>query len=249
MSQTEEHEQDNTTNMADVTITTKTTITTGAAQHTGQTNILETYHLGWVPRWTAIIGLLSIGVMYALLPDKLIVGPNWLLLVIEVVLLLPVILSWMTGQWLSYTVIRILSLTVLGFATLGLALGIILFIDSLSAIKQPNLLLRSAGLLWTTNIVIFGLWYWEVDGGGPKERHLAHHEAGDFMFPQQVNGNTTLWVPLFFDYLYLAFNTATAFSPTDTYPLTQRAKALMMVESILSLLIVAILVGRVANIF
>jgi hypothetical protein len=187
--------------------------------------------------------------LYALLPEKLIVGPNWLLLAIEIVLLLPVCLSWVTGQWLSYTVIRILSMTVLGFATLGLASGIILFINSLSGVKQPNLLLRSAGLLWATNIVIFGLWYWEIDGGGPKGRHLANHEAVDFMFPQQVNGNTTNWMPLFFDYLYLAFNTATAFSPTDTYPLTQRAKALMMLESILSLLIVAILIGRVANIF
>jgi hypothetical protein len=249
MSQTEEHKQANDTNAENVSITTRTTITTGTTHHTGQTNILETFHLGWVPRWTAILGLLSIGVLYALLPEKLIVGPNWLLLVIELVLLLPVCLSWVTGQWLSYKAIRILSMTVLGLATLGLAIGIFLLITSLSTIKQPTLLLRSAGLLWTTNIVIFGLWYWELDGGGPRERHLAHHEAVDFMFPQQVNGNTTQWMPFFFDYLYLAFNTATAFSPTDTYPLTRRAKALMMLQSSLSLLIVAILIGRVANIF
>ena len=249
MSQTEEQKQTHDTSAENATMNTQTTLPTGTIHHTGQTNILETFHLGWVPRWTSIAGLLSIGILYALLPEKLIVGPNWLLLVIDIVLLLPVCLSWFTGQWLSYKAIRILSMTVLGLATLGLAIAIFLLITTLSAIKQPTLLLRSAGLLWTTNIVIFGLWYWELDGGGPRERHLIHHEAADFMFPQQVGGNTTQWMPYFFDYLYLAFNTATAFSPTDTYPLTRTAKALMMFQSSLSLLIVAILIGRVANIF
>lgn len=225
------------------------TSSTNAAHHKGQTNILEFYHVPWVPKLTAIAGLLAIGVLYAFLPDKLLIGPNWLLLVIEVVLMLPVILSWMTGHWMSYTTSRVLSLTVLGFATLALAISIILLIDTLAAIKQPTLLLRSAGLLWSSNVLIFGLWYWEVDGGGPRERHLANHEAADFMFPQQVNGNTEGWIPFFFDYLFVAFTGATAFSPTDTYPMTRLAKLLMMLESILSLLIVAILIGRVANIF
>lgn len=249
----------NTTNAANMANTINPTSTantanpnatsTNAAHHKGQTNILEFYHILWVPKLTAIAGLLAIGVLYAFLPEKLLIGPKWLLLAIEVVLLLPVILSWITGHWLSYTASRVLSLIVLSLTTLGLAISIILLIDSLASITQPTLLLRSAGLLWSSNVLVFGLWYWEVDGGGPRARHLANHEAADFMFPQQVNGNTEGWVPFFFDYLFVAFTGATAFSPTDTYPLTRLAKLLMMLESLLSMLIVAILVGRVANIF
>ena len=99
------------------------------------------------------------------------------------------------------------------------------------------------------NILVFAFWYWEIDGGGPRRRHEAGHRAADFLFPQQVEGKSGKWAAGFFDYLFVAFTGATAFSPTDTYPLTRRAKALMMVEAILSLTIVVILIGRVANIF
>jgi uncharacterized membrane protein len=97
------------------------------------------------------------------------------------------------------------------------------------------------------NILVFALWYWDTDGGGPRKRHETGHRAADLMFPQQANGES--WTPQFFDYLFLAFTAATAFSPTDTYPLTTKAKLLMMIQSILSLIIVALLVSRVANIF
>lgn len=240
----------NTSSITSATNAEKTGATnTNATRHSGTTNILKFYHVPWVPKLTAIAGLLAIGILYAFLPEKLLIGPNWLLLSIEVVLLLPVVFSWITGHWMPYMATRTLSLIVLGFATLALAISIILLINTLVSITQPGLLLRTAGLLWSCNVLIFGLWYWEVDGGGPRERHLANHEAADFMFPQQVGGNTEGWMPFFFDYLFLAFTGATAFSPTDTYPMTRLAKLLMMLESILSLLIVAILIGRVANIF
>lgn len=217
--------------------------------HPSQTIELEMFHKAWTSRWTAIVGALLIGVLYAFLPDKLRVGPPWLLLVIEVVLVLPIASSWATGKFLSYNFIRTLSLIVLGFAALGLAISLVLLIRTLAGITQAGVLLRSAGLLWASNVLVFGLIYWEVDGGGPRARHMKGHRAADFMFPQQAMNDLDNWIPLFFDYLFVAFTGATAFSPTDTYPLTRRAKALMMLEGILSFLIVAILIGRVANIF
>ncbi len=110
------------------------------------------------------------------------------------------------------------------------------------------ILLRSAALLWGFNILVFALWYWEIDGGGPYKRHLAGHQATDFMFPQQADGNKTGWVSHFFDYLFLAFTGATALSPADTYPLTPLAKALMMMEAVLSMTIIVLLAARAVNI-
>ncbi len=211
------------------TNTTNTTSKPNKIPHRSQTIELEMFHKAWVSRGTAIIGLLLIGVLYAFLPDTLRVGPPWLLVAIEIVLILPVASSWVTNNFLSYNLIRMLSLIVLGIATVGLAISLIQLIRTLPTITRPGDLLR----------------------GGPKARHMNGHRAADFMFPQQATNENEFenWMPLFFDYLFVAFTGATAFSPTDTYPLTRRAKALMMLEGMLSVTIVAILIGRVANIF
>ncbi len=202
---------------------------------------------GRLPKWGLSIGVLLIGVIYYLLPDELTIGPGWVLLVIEIVLLTPLWIFWATGRALSIRITRRTSLLLLGIVTLALAIGVLFLIQDLSAFKSGIKLLRTAGLLWAFNVLVFALWYWDTDGGGPSKRHAAGHKAVDLMFPQQANGQS--WMPDFFDYLFVAFTTATAFSPTDTYPLTQRAKLLMMIESIISLMLVAIVVSRVANIF
>lgn len=204
--------------------------------------------VGIAPKWAVVVGILALGVLYALLPQRLTFGPNWLLLVVEVLLLLPIVLSWMTDLTLSYKAVRSLSLVILGVVTVALACGVILLIITLPGNKQPRDLLRSAGLLWCFNVLAFALWYWEIDGGGPLKRHQAGHQAADFMFPQQVNGNDSGWVPHFLDYLFLAFTGATALSPADTVPLTRMAKALMMVEAVLSLVIIILLAARAVNI-
>lgn len=205
--------------------------------------------IGQAPRLTLSLGILLTGIIYFFLPDELTFGPNWVLLAIELVLILPLWIFWMTGHMLSYRTTRNISFILLGFVTVALAIAVIFLIRDLSSFKSGFKLLSTAGLLWTFNILVFAFWYWETDGGGPRKRHEADHKAIDLMFPQQVDGNSGKWAPSFFDYLFVAFTGATAFSPTDTYPLTRRAKVLMMVEGILSLIIVAILVGRVANIF
>jgi hypothetical protein len=104
--------------------------------------------------------------------------------------------------------------------------------------------------IWLTNVIVFGLWYWDLDRGGPIERRRIHHRQPDFLFPQMVTPGAAPepWCPHFVDYLYVSFTNATAFSPTDTMPLTAWAKLLMMVQSLASLLTVVLVAARAVNI-
>jgi hypothetical protein len=109
-------------------------------------------------------------------------------------------------------------------------------------------LISSGLLLYCFNVLVSALWYWEIDGGGPEHRQHSDRQAADFLFPQQIGGYDGNWAPHFFDYLYLAFTGATAFSPTDTMPLSHRAKFLMMLEAILALIVISFVVSRAINI-
>src|SRR5215831_6812404 len=199
-----------------------------------------------VPSVTALIGILVTGLLYLVLPAHLVIGPNWLLLVVEVVFVVPLAIDFLTSWNLSHAVRRLLVLVPLTVSTLALIVGVVLLIISLPTDTHATNLLRTAALLWAFNILVFALWYWEVHGGGPWKRHLAGHRAADFLFPQQATGEH--WASHFLDYLYLAFTGATALSPADTYPLTRLAKMLMMSEALLSLTIAAILIARAVNI-
>ena len=205
-----------------------------------------------VQRWAAVLGTLSFGVLYLFLSDKLRFGfiPRWLPLAIELVLMLPLLYSLLMHRHLSQRLIRTLGFLLAGVITLALVASIALLLISLPQRQsgQSISLVRDAVILWVSNILVFGLWYWELDGGGPLKRHQANHKAVDFMFPQQVDGDTNGWAPHFIDYVFLAFNTATAFSPTDTPPLSRPAKVLMMIESLISLVIVAGIAARAINI-
>jgi len=170
----------------------------------------------------------------------LLLGPAWLLLAIEAVFLSPVTFTLLTRRGLPYKTLHPLLLMLLGMLTLGLASGIILLIITVVGNKYATILLRATILLWCSNVLIFGLWYWQIDGGGPVRRHQPGSQAADFRFPQQGDGNPTGWIPSFLDYLFMAFTVATALSPTDMFPLTQRAKALTMIEVLLSLLVVVV---------
>jgi uncharacterized membrane protein len=199
-----------------------------------------------VPSVAALIGILMTGLLYFVLPPSVIIGPNWLLLILEAVFVVPLIIDILTAWDLSHKARRTLVLIPLGISTLALVLGVVLLIRTLPTDTHATNLLRSAALLWSLNILVFALWYWELDGGGPWKRHLSGHYAADFLFPQQVNGKR--WAPHFLDYLFVAFTGATALSPADTYPLTKTAKTLMMLEAVLSLTVIGILVARSVNI-
>jgi hypothetical protein len=204
---------------------------------------------GIAPRWTVSIGILLTGVIYLLLDSRLKIGPDWALLAIELALIVPLWIFWVTGHTLSYGTTRLISFVLLGCVTGGLVIAVSFLIHDLTHFKRGFTLLQTAGLLWVFNVLVFALWYWNIDSGGPRKRHEINHRAVDLQFPQQQVGNRGQWAPDFIDYLFVAFTGATAFSPTDTFPLTHRAKLLMMVEGSISLIILAVLISRVANIF
>ena len=116
--------------------------------------------------------------------------------------------------------------------------------------KSGQSLLVDALNIWFTNVVIFALWFWNLDQGGPASRGMSSEVDADFQFPQQGNEAVTpsAWTPGFVDYFYLSFTNAAAFSPTDTLPMTARAKMLMMVEAAISLLTVGLVAARAVNV-
>jgi hypothetical protein len=206
------------------------------------------------PHWPSVAAALSIGVIYFAMPDPLIVGPRWLLLAITSLLLVPALISLHAGR---LRLNEILAHTGLAVITLALISSITLLIVRLPGHKDPPVeLLRAAAALWISNVLVFASWYWRLDGGGPNERDKRGvHTDGAFLFPQMAMDQSLrkqtgeeCWSPGFVDYLFLAFNTSTAFSPTDVPVLSRWAKVLMMVQSMISLTTVALLAARAVNI-
>ncbi|MGZ8532191.1 MAG: hypothetical protein ACXW6K_24625 [Candidatus Binatia bacterium] len=206
------------------------------------------------PRWPAFVAVLAAGGLYAALPEALTMGPRWLFPSVVLALLIPNIVSHHTG---SHRLNTLIGFTVDAVLTAGLIMALGLLITALPTKKvTPIALLLAAASLWVTNILVFALWYWRLDAGGPHQRDKrAAHSEGAFLFPQMTMSEAALrqtgqrrWAPNFVDYLFLAFNTNTAFSPTDVPVLARWAKVLMMVQSLLSLLIIALLAARAVNI-
>ncbi|HKV58231.1 MAG TPA: hypothetical protein VJO32_08110 [Ktedonobacteraceae bacterium] len=229
--------------MHEVNETTQPDAGTASTQTTHKNHLRA--HL--LSRLAALCGVLVAGLLYLFLPDKLIIGPSWLLLVIEAALSLPILVSLTTERKLPHGVTRGIALVLLGVVTLALAIGIALLINNLHG-ENGIFLLRSAAILWVFNILVFALWYFEIDGGGPLKRHLADPQATDFLFPQYAPGANSNWKPQFLDYVFLAFTSSTALSPADTQPLTKKAKVLMMIQAVFSLVVIALLAGRAVNI-
>ena len=197
--------------------------------------------------WPAALAFILLGVAYALVSERLTVGPRWALLVLAVVAVVGVrVLRW-RGM---IRATRLLVLGVLALVTLALTASAAFLVGALiDHSLEATTLLISGVLLWASNILTFALWYWEIDGGGPAHRHATLCGSTDFAFPQKVLGGDDLanWMPDFVDYVFLAFNTNTAFSPTDTMVLGRRAKLMMMYQSVLALTTVVVLVARAIN--
>src|SRR5262249_20078641 len=202
------------------------------------------------PRWPAFIAIVAIGGLYTALPSSLIVGPRW---VYPVVLLLLLIPTYVMHLMKYHAIDRVLGFAVSGVITVALIAAVILLIIALPQhTETPQELLTSAGSLWMTNVLVFALWYWRLDAGGPHHRDKRKaHTDGAFLFPQMTltpqarkEMGEHEWSPNFFDYLYIAFNTSTAFSPTDTPVLARWGKVLMMLQSVISLTVLALLAAR-----
>jgi hypothetical protein len=206
------------------------------------------------PRWPALIAIAAVGGLYLSLRAGLTVGPRWLFPTIIGVLLVPTVVLHRAGHHLLD---RMLGFTVTSLITLQLIGSVLLLVHALpSRQESPGDLMVSAASVWATNILVFALWYWRLDAGGPhgRESRLGHSE-GAFLFPQmtmspeaKAAAGQEMWSPNFFDYLFLAFNTSTAFSPTDTPVLARWGKVLMMLQSIISLTVLALLAARAVNI-
>jgi uncharacterized membrane protein len=194
--------------------------------------------------------MLAAACLYLALPSSLAVGPSWWLPVMIFVLLIPMEVSYRRGR---RDVTRILAFVASGAITAAMIASLAILITGLPQHREsPKKLLVAAIALWITNVLVFALWYWKLDAGGPLEREKSHGRrlGSSFLFPQMLNlddGNPP-WSPNFMDYLFLAFNTSTAFSPTDTAVLSRWAKLGTMLQSLISLTIVALLAARAVNI-
>jgi hypothetical protein len=177
------------------------------------------------PRWPAIVALLAVCGLRFALPEGLSVGPNWLLFIPVAILLIPSVIAHRKN---ARRINEIVGYVLNGLVTLDMATSLFLLVAALPSHKESPLdLLRSAGALWLTNILVFASWYWRLDGGGPNARDLQGvHSDGAF----------------------LSFNTSTAFSPTDCPVLSRWAKTLMMIQSFISFSTVVLLAARAVNI-
>ena len=207
------------------------------------------------PRWPALIAVLAVAGLYFALPDSLIVGPRWVFPLLVVALVIPTAIAHAKE---AHRINKILGFTVTSVLTVGMIASVALLIFDLVARdeKRGAQLLISAACLWATNVLVFTLWYWRLDAGGPHARDKRlEHTDGSFLFPQMTMpaeakraADEVNWQPNFFDYLFLAFNTSTAFSPTDVPVLARWAKILMMLQSLISLTVLALLAARAVHI-
>jgi uncharacterized membrane protein len=205
------------------------------------------------PFWPA---QLAVGIAIALnlpLSGKLTIGPNWLLPAVEGALLVALVTSLPARGNRRHAGHRWFALSVVGLVTLANIVSIGLLVHYLlghHAHVQGRPLIASGAVLLATNILLFAVWFWEIDRGGPVSRFMSPDVLPDFQFPQMENPQLApkAWRPGFLDYLYMSLTNATAFSPTDTMPLTQSAKILMSLQSVTSLTTIALVVARAVNI-
>lgn len=186
-----------------------------------------------------------VGLRFAL-PSSLSVGPDWVMAVIVPVLLIPSIILHRQGRNVPNQILGYLLLVVV---TADMVASLGLLISRLPAHREtPRELLIAAVGLWSSNVLVFASWYWRLDAGGPNARERRkRHEVGAFLFPQ-MQMRMDDWQPGFIDYLFLAFNTSTAFSPTDVPVLSRWAKVMTMVQASISLGTVVIIAARAVNI-
>jgi uncharacterized membrane protein len=192
-------------------------------------------------------------VLTALLPMRVANHPRWLLPGLASILFLIVLAVNPYKSPDRARQLRPLTFALLAVVSLGNAASAARLVVDLvngEGIRSPDTLLLTGGAIWATNMIIFAIWYWEFDGGGPGGRAMNMKPRPDFLFPQMQSPEFAPedWEPHFVDYLYLSFTNATAFSPTDVMPLAPWTKLTMMAQSIVSLTVVVLVVARAVNV-
>jgi uncharacterized membrane protein len=203
-------------------------------------------------RWPSVLALIAMMGLQLLLPQRLAAGPRWVLPTLEVAIIIVLIFANPGRMSRGTPGLRRLGLTLIVVASLGNAWSVgrlVVDITTGHGTGTATQLLASGGDVWLINVLTFAVWYWEFDRGGPVSRALGRLPNPDFLFPQMSTPDMSPkeWEPEFLDYLYLAFTNATAFSPTDTLPLSRWAKSAMLVQSALSLVIAALVVAKAVN--
>lgn len=204
-------------------------------------------------RLPATLAVLCAAALNFVLPGKFTAGPPWLFPIIEMAIVVPLLIASPRRRPIELRWEQVSAIVLIAIANIANVTSLYLLIHHLifsnKNITGPELLYSSVAI-WLTNVIVFALWFWEIDRGGPDDRMRADHGPPDFLFPQMVTPECTVgsWTPRFFDYLYVSFTNATAFSPTDTMPLSPVAKMLMLVESLASLATIAIVASRAINI-
>ena len=204
--------------------------------------------------WSGWLALVVTACLQIWLPEQMSAGPGWVVVTVVSILTAAGLIThgyrWRRGH---HVIAHLTGAIVTG----ALIYSIGALISGLAAhLGRPIDLLRSAGLLWASNVLVFACWYWRLDAGGPHERSKREfHATGAFLFPQMTLSEPARsahgfgrWQPRFVDYLFIAFNTSTAFSPTDVPVLSRWAKVLMMAHATLSLTTLAVLAARAVNI-
>jgi uncharacterized membrane protein len=203
-------------------------------------------------RWPVSLATILVIALQLLLPDRLSLNFQNLILIIEILLVLFIIISnphriaqHKSHLWYSGIVLNLVM-------TISNIAGVIKLIDLLvhGKISDPTQLLFSGGSIWISNMVIFSLWYWEIDGGGAGYRFQSEKYTPDFLFTQMSNPQFAKpnWKPVYLDYFYLSLTNSSAFSPTDVLPLSRIAKSLMSIQSLISMLTLLLIVARAVNI-
>jgi hypothetical protein len=220
---------------------------------------VDAAHLpGWLrptageSRWPAGLAILAAVVLQLLLPQDLAFSPRFLLPAIELGLLAALLIANPLRIDRESTVLRAIAIALLAVASVATAwsAGRLVYHLVSGGLNNAAGLLINGGAIWLTNVIVFALWYWEGDRGGPAARAVARHDFPDFLFPQMTAPEMAPrdWEPRFVDYLFVSFTNATAFSPTDTLPLSRWAKLTMMAQAGVSLMTVLLVVARAVNI-
>jgi len=217
------------------------------------------YRLAWgVPskgehRWPASLAIIAAMALYLTLPHRYTIGARWIMPLLELAILIPLSISSPRREAHEGKLQRLAATVMIAIVNIANFASLVLLVNTLifhgAQVTGTELIFSSAGI-WLTNVLVFALWYWELDRGGPDERAHYKHQAPDFLFPQMSTpGCAELdWSPRFVDYLYVAFTNATAFSPTDVMPLTPTAKALMLSQSAISLITITLVAARAVKI-
>jgi hypothetical protein len=211
-------------------------------------------------RLPPVLAVLTAAALYATMPARFVPGSSGLITTariliptLGVALLWPLVLSIPRTERLERSVPRrTAALALIALISIAIASSIVLLVHLLVNGNKVNGhdLLRAAIHMWCASVLVFALWFWQLDSGGPIARVRRHGKPPDFLFTHQASPElgSVRWQPRFLDYLYLSYTNSTAFSPTDTMPLTQWAKMLMLVESASSLLLLLMVAARAVNI-